>query len=92
MMVADLKAWRTLQAELLLGGFKADLDEGDDGLPELVVSRRSETRRFTNMGEARAWADKMLGHQSQFESIQPAQDVRVLTRTQHAFTELPAPG
>lgn len=56
-----LKDWRTVQAECLLAGFKADLIDGDDGRPMLVVSRWALTRSFSAPAEARMWLARVAG-------------------------------
>ncbi|MBS0442824.1 MAG: hypothetical protein JSR38_12775 [Proteobacteria bacterium] len=56
-----LKPWRTLQARALLAGFHASLIDGDDGRPELVVSRWALTRSFTDLSEAGAWLSRVEG-------------------------------
>ena len=49
------KEWLRVQALCLLAGFKADLIEGDDGRPMLVVSRWALTRAFTDPGDVATW-------------------------------------
>lgn len=49
------KTWRTIQAQCLLEGFKADLIEGDDGRPQLIVSRWALCRSFSTPDEAATW-------------------------------------
>ncbi len=49
------KPWLTLQARALLVGLRASLLAGDDGRPELVVSRWAMTRSFRDLREAEAW-------------------------------------
>jgi len=55
------KEWRNLQAECLLAGFRADLLDGDDGRPMLVVSRWALTRSFSAPADARAWLARVTG-------------------------------
>lgn len=70
------KAWRNVQAELLLGGFRADLLETDNGEPELVVSRWTVIKRFSDLDDARTWASTALGRRKGLDVPPPAQDVR----------------
>lgn len=58
---AARKAWLTLQAELVLAGYGANLIEDDAGRPQLVVSRWALTRSFTSVPEARAWLGQVTG-------------------------------
>jgi hypothetical protein len=55
------KAWSTMQARATLAGFRADLIEGDDGRPMLIVSRWAVCRSFTSLTEAGAWCDQVAG-------------------------------
>jgi len=57
----DRKAWLRVQAQLLLAGFLAELTEGDDGQPLLIVTRWALTRSFTNIAEAQIWAARVGG-------------------------------
>jgi hypothetical protein len=59
-----LKAWKTLQAECLLAGFEASLIDGDDGRPQLVISRGAMTRSFTDLAAAQAWLWRAAGAQA----------------------------
>lgn len=58
---ADLKPWRTLQAECLLAGFSANLIESDEGRPLLVVSRWALCKSFDDVAQARAWLARVTG-------------------------------
>jgi hypothetical protein len=49
------KAWATAQARCALAGFTANLIEGDDGRPMLVVSRWALTRAFDSLAEVETW-------------------------------------
>jgi hypothetical protein len=51
----ERKAWLRVQAQLLLAGVLAELAEGDDGQPLLIVSL-ALTRSFTDIAEAQGWA------------------------------------
>ncbi|MBP5992241.1 MAG: hypothetical protein KA766_19760 [Piscinibacter sp.] len=55
------KPWLTLQARALLVGLRASLLAGDDGRPELVVSRWAMTRSFRDLREAEAWLARAGG-------------------------------
>lgn len=59
----ERKAWLRVQAQLLLVGFLAELTQGDDGQPLLIVSRWALTRSFTNIVEAQGWAARVGGRQ-----------------------------
>jgi phage antirepressor YoqD-like protein len=50
------KAWKTLQAEVLLAGKPAELIEADAGQPVLIVTEGPCTKQITDLAEARAWA------------------------------------
>lgn len=67
----DRKAWATVQAELVLGGWHAALIDGDDGRPLLVVSRWAMTRSFDDLTEAQRWANQVLGSSSLRRSAAP---------------------
>lgn len=56
-----LKPWLNVQAEAILAGYRADLLEGDDGRPLLIISRWALTRSFNNISEARAWLTLVTG-------------------------------
>jgi len=87
------KAWRTLQAELLLGGYRADLLDAHGTAPSLIVTRWAMTRSFDDLDEARAWADQVLSRQDRLEEPQqPAQDVRHSPREAAHATGSPAAG
>lgn len=58
---ADRKAWATVQARCALAGFRADLIDGDDGRPLLVVSRWALTRSFEAPSDALAWLQRVTG-------------------------------
>lgn len=58
---AELKPWRTLQAECLLAGFSANLIDGDNGRPLLVVSRWALCKSFDGVAEARVWLAMVTG-------------------------------
>jgi hypothetical protein len=62
LQVADeRKAWATVQARCTLAGFTANLIDGDDGRPMLVVSRWALTRSFATPAEAEAWLQRVAG-------------------------------
>ena len=58
---AELKPWRTLQAECMLAGFSANLIDGDNFRPLLVVSRWALTTAFDDVAQARAWLARVTG-------------------------------
>ncbi len=55
------KQWRTVQAELTLAGFVANLIDDDRGVPVLIVSRGALTRELGSPEEARAWLARVTG-------------------------------
>ncbi|MFT3818297.1 MAG: hypothetical protein QM750_11955 [Rubrivivax sp.] len=55
------KDWRTVQARCLLAGFTANLIDGDDGRPMLVVSRWALTRAFSSPADAESWLQRVTG-------------------------------
>ena len=58
---ARRKPWVTVQAGVLVAGYRADLLEGDDGRPLLIISRWALTRSFTEVTDARAWLALVTG-------------------------------
>lgn len=55
------KPWRTAQARVSLAGYQAELLDGDDGRPMLIVSRWALTRSFRDIDEANAWIARVVG-------------------------------
>lgn len=53
------KDWLRAQALCLLAGFKADLIDGDEGNPMLVVSRWALTRAFVSPADVTAWLERV---------------------------------
>ncbi len=56
-----LKPWRTVQARFALAGLTAELVDGDDGQPMLVVSRWALTKCLRSVAEADAWLERFQG-------------------------------
>lgn len=56
------KLWATAQARCALAGFRADLIDGDDGSPMLVVSRWALCRAFGTPGEVEVWLARVAPH------------------------------
>ena len=57
----DRKRWLSLQARATRAGFVSPLIEGDDGRPQLIVTRWSMTRAFDDLAEAEAWVSRVEG-------------------------------
>lgn len=67
---AGIKAWRNVQARLALAGFKADLLEGDDGRPELVVTRWALVKAFSDLAAAEEFFSRVSGTRPGFATEQ----------------------
>ena len=57
------KPWLSMQALMLLNGHQAELIEGDDGKPMLVVSRGAFCKQLTTLEQAQAWLECVSGHE-----------------------------
>lgn len=49
------KPWQNALAEVFLADWHGELLVGDDGRPELVVTKFARTRRFGDLAELQHW-------------------------------------
>lgn len=59
MQDVDRKRFATLQARAALASVAAILTEGDDGRPQIIVSRWALCRSFTSLDDLEDWLDRV---------------------------------